>query len=331
MRLALLGSGEMGSTHANAYARFRKEEGLEIAGVVSRKSSKARHLAKQLRCPWSTNPKRVLRDDSIDAVDVTVPSGMHRTFVVEALANGKHVFCETPMALTLADADAMIAASRANRRILMVAQVMRFVSNCQHAHAEVSSHRLGKPRVIVARRLTRPYWSSKRPRPFRIYGEPLVELSIHDFDLANWILGRPRSVQAAGIMGPRGVAEHAFVDIAYRGGGHAFVEGSAMMPPGFPFTTALRVICEHGVLDQEARFLRGPIPTTRYIRYTADEREAVRVRGWDPYHAECRHFVRSVRKKADPAILSPWAERDALRIALAAKQSIRTGRRVALA
>ncbi|OLD07976.1 MAG: hypothetical protein AUJ09_01100 [Firmicutes bacterium 13_1_40CM_3_65_11] len=330
MRLALLGSGEMGSTHANAYAGFQKKEGLEIAGVVSRKSSKARRLAKRLRAPWFTNPKVVLRDDSIDAIDVTVPSGVHRRLVVEALENGKHVFCETPMALTLADADAMIAASRANHRILMVAQVMRFVSNCQHTHSEVAARRLGKPRLVVARRLSRPYWSSKRPRPFRIYGEPLIELSIHDFDLANWMLGHARSVQAAGLIGPRGAAEHAFVDITYRDGGHAQVEGSAMMPPGFPFTTALRVVCEDGVLDHEARFLGGPIPTTRYIRYTADEREAVRVRGGDPYEAECRHFVRSVRRKADPGILSPQAERAALRVALAATQSIRTGRRIVL-
>jgi len=330
MRIALLGSGEMGSTHANAYSRLQKKEGLEIAAVVSRKSSKARRLAARLRAPWFTNPKGVLRDDSIDAVDVAVPSGMHRGVVVEALRSGKHVFCETPIALTLADADAMIAASRANHRILMVAQVMRFVSYCQHAHAEVSSRRLGKPRIVVARRLSRPYWSSRRPRPFRIYGEPLIELSIHDFDLANWMLGRPRSVQAAGIIGPRGVAEHAFVDIAYRGRGHALVEGSAMMPPGFPFTTALRVVCDDGVLDHEARFLGGPIPTTRYTRYTADEREPIHVRGWDPYEAECRHFVRSVQRKADPAVLSPHAEREALRLALCAKKSIRIGQCVVL-
>src|SRR2546430_16904343 len=92
MRLALLGSGEMGSTHANAYAGFQKKEGLEIAGVVSRKSSKARRLAKRLRAPWFTNPKVVLRDDSIDAIDVTVPSGAHRRLVVEALENGNTSF-----------------------------------------------------------------------------------------------------------------------------------------------------------------------------------------------------------------------------------------------
>ncbi|TMA01867.1 MAG: Gfo/Idh/MocA family oxidoreductase, partial [Methanobacteriota archaeon] len=241
----------------------------------------------------------------------------------------KHVFCETPVALTLRDADAMIDAARGNRRILMVAQVMRFVADYQRAHQEAVSGKLGKPRVVVARRLARPYWSAKRPRPFRVYGEPIVELSIHDFDVANWILGRPRSVLAAGVSGSTGVTEHAMVAVEYRGGG-AFVEGSAMMPPGFPFTTALRVQCDAGAFDHVTEFRGGPIPKTRSVRTTERGLENVPVRGHDPYTEECRHFVRAVHRKADAKLLSPDAERDALRIALAARESIRNGREIDL-
>src|SRR5207247_2338407 len=115
----------------------------------------------------------------------------------------------------------------------------------QRGNQAAASGRLGRPRIAVARRLARPYWSSKRPRPFRVYGEPIVELSIHDFDAANWIMGRPRSVLAHGVSGSTGVTEHAMVAVEYRRGS-AFVEGSAMMPPGFPFTTALRVQCDAG-------------------------------------------------------------------------------------
>src|SRR5437773_8937382 len=112
----------------------------------------------------------------------------------------------------------MINAARVNRRILMVAQVMRFVADYQRAHEEAASGSLGKPRIVVARRLARPYWSAKRPRPFRVYGDPIVELSIHDFDVANWILGRSRSVLARGISGSTGMTEHAMVAVEYRGG-----------------------------------------------------------------------------------------------------------------
>lgn len=329
MRIAIIGAGEMGATHAAAYSGFGRAEGVEIAAVVSRSAARARRLGRRVKVAALTDAGRVLRDDTIEAVDVVVPSGHHRRFVVAALRQGKHVFTETPMALTLADADAMIAAARANRRTLMVAQVMRFVADDVRIHKEATSGALGRPRLVVARRLSRPYWT-RRPRPFSDYGEPLVELSVHDFDLANWILGRPRAVVATGTAGKSGAVEHAFAMVEYRGGS-ALVEGSAMMPEGFPFTTALRVQCDHGALDHQGEFLGGPEPTNRFVRYGKTGREVLRVRGYDPYEAECRHFVRSVRGRADPGVLSALSDRESLRVALAAKRSIQTGRRVVLA
>src|SRR5438046_8902168 len=156
----------------------------------------------------------------------------------------------------------MINAARVNRRILMVAQVMRFGADYQRAHEEAASGSLGKPRIVVARRLARPYWSAKRPRPFRVYGDPIVELSIHDFDVANWILGRPRSVLARGISGSTGMTEHAMVAVGYRGG-TAFSEGAAMIPPGVPVTTALRSQCDRVVFSHVTWFRGGPIPKPR--------------------------------------------------------------------
>ena len=88
MRLAVFGAGGMGATHASAYAAFGKKERVEIAGIVSRSASKARGLAKRVDAPWFTDPQKILRDESIDAIDVTTPSGLHRPLVVLALAQG---------------------------------------------------------------------------------------------------------------------------------------------------------------------------------------------------------------------------------------------------
>src|SRR3989454_10446624 len=299
MRLAIVGAGEMGATHAGAYARFGKKEHVEIAAIVSRSATRARALAKRVNAPWFTNPQKILRDESIDAIDVTVPSDLHRKFVVTALERGRHVFCETPIALTLRDADAMIDAARANRRIFIVAQLMRFVADYQRAHDEATSGKLDKPRVVVARRLSRPYWSPKRPRPFRVYGEPIVEFSIHDFGVANWTLGRPQSGVAHGVPGSSGVTEHALVAVDYRGG-TAFIEGSTMMPPGFPFTTALRVQCEAGVFDHVTQFTGGRIPKTRAGPYTQRGPQKAPARGHDPYVGECRPLVPARLQKTDP-------------------------------
>src|SRR5437667_9721391 len=103
-----------------------------------------------------------------------------------------------------------------------------------------------------------------------------------------------------------------------------------MMPPGFPFTTALRVQCDAGVFDHVTEFRGGPIPKTRSVRYTERGLESVPVRGHDPYTEEGRHFVRTVHRKADANRLSANAGRDALRTALAARVGIRNGRERAL-
>lgn len=322
MRIAVLGCGEMGSAHARIYAGRLKKQ-VELAMVFSRNPARARTLAKEVGARPTTRPQDILADDSIDAVDLCIPSAYHRKFGVRALEQGKHVFSETPMALTVSDADAMIAAARRSRRVLAVAQVMRFVAPYVRAKTEVASGRFGTPNIVVARRLSRPYWARKRRRPFREYGEPLLELSIHDIDVANWILGRPTSVLASGVIGKSGVAEHVLLAINYQGG-TAYVEGSGMMPQGFPFTTALRVQCERGVIDLQAQFLQGPIPKEQFHVYAEDGRTSIRVGGRDPYEEECAAFVRCIEKRAEPITQSAVQERDALRVAAAAQQSLRS-------
>lgn len=323
MRVAVLGAGEMGRMHAIAYAQLTKQEGVELAGIFSRKLGKARELAGEVGGVPSSKIRPFLEDDTIDAVDVAVPSAFHRALVVDALERGKHVFCETPLALNLADVDAMIHAARRSHRILMVAQVMRFVAPYVALRDRVASGRIGRPWFAEARRLSRPYWRRDPPRPFSAYGDPIAELMIHDFDLLNWMLGTPRTVFASGVVGPSGSVEHAQASLDY-GRVKALVEGGGMMPPGYPFTTSIRVRGHLAMLDLTQRFTGKGGPETTFVEYRSRSGpKAVHARDIDPYPEECRHFVRSVQGKADPSRLSPLAEREAIRVAIAARESIR--------
>jgi predicted dehydrogenase len=331
MRVAVLGAGEMGRMHAMAYAQLREREHVELAGIFSRSLGRAQKLANEAGGVASSHVRRFLEDDTIDAVDVTVPSAFHGPLVVEALERGKHVFCETPLALTLTDVDAMIAAARRSRRILMVAQVMRFVAPYVALRDRVVSGRIGRPLFAEARRLSRPYWKRDPPRTFAAYGDPVAELMIHDFDLLNWILGTPRAVFASGVVGRGGSVEHAHASLDY-GKVKALVEGGGMMPPGYPFSTTLLVRGDRAMLDLSQRFIGEGGPETTFLEYrTRSGPKAVHVRGIDPYPEECRYFVRCVQGKGDPSRLSPQAEREAIRVAVAAQESIRRQQPVRLA
>jgi UDP-N-acetylglucosamine 3-dehydrogenase len=325
MRIGILGAGNMGRTHAAAYAGM---PGVTVAAIVARHETSARELADQTGAAALTDPQKLLEDASIDAVDVCYPTAVHREYVVTALEQGKHVFCETPIALTVEDADAMIEAAHAHARIFGVGLLIRFVSDNAYIHEVVTSGALGEPLAVFASRRSAPYWSPEQPAQ-QVYAEPVIELGHFDFDFLNWLLGLPSAVLGTGVADARGSAEYAFVSLEFERA-RALVEVSAIMPRSYPFSTSLRVVCEGGALETTFRLVEGPENTL--TRYPPDgSPEVLDIPRHDPYQQECTYFVRCVRGEADPSLLSPEAARDALRVALAARDSVaRGGERVPL-
>jgi predicted dehydrogenase len=304
--------------------------GVEIAGIVGRQETKVTQVANSLGIPGLTDRWRILDDDTVDAVDICYPTFVHREYVTSALQRGKHVLCETPLALTLEDADAMIAAARSNGKLLLVALVMRFVDAYTYIYDTVRAGDLGKPLVACTTRLAASRDRSRRPSAE--FGEPVVELMIHDFDCLNWLLGKPIAVSSTGLMGPTGEVDYAFIWLEYESM-RGQVEGSVLMPTTYPFSTSLRVLCEEGVVETSFRVHgAGRLETilTRYPR--AGSPEVPNIPDEDPYWTECRYFVDGVSGKADPSRISVEAGRDGLQVALAAKLSLeRGGEQVTLA
>jgi predicted dehydrogenase len=323
MRIGILGAGWAGSGHAQAYSEMRD---VEIAGIVGRRESRVKERAGSLGIPWFTDPHKILDDDTVEAVDVCYPTFIHCEYAIEALKRGKHVFCETPMALTLEEADAMIAAARSSGKFLLIAQVMRFVDTYVYIRNAVKSGDLGKPLVAFAYRAG-PRWPQHPPAEF---GELIIEPMIHDYDYLNWLLGKPTMVAATGLAGQDGEVDHAFVSLKYDGM-CGQVEGSVLVPASYPFTTNLRVVCEEGALETSSRFFADRIETVLNRYPKTGSPEAPSIPGQDPYRAECRYFVDCVAGKADAALLSAEVARDGLQMAQAAKESLeREGERVTL-
>ena len=319
MRVAIVGAGWAGGRHADMFASMK---GVEIAAVVARSTTRAKTVAAKVHSEATTDLGSVLRDDSIDAVDVCVPSGVHREIAVPALEAGKHVFMETPMALTAEDADAMVVAGRDNRRILGVAQLMKFVGPYVMIRKAFRDGDLGEPRMAHAARLSGAYWSERKPRDFSVYGDPMIELMIFEYEYLQWLFGSPRAVEARGVRGPTGAVLHALATLEYED--HlAFVEGSAMMPRSWPFTTYLRIQGTASSLETRDRFLGGENPTTEFLRYRAEgTMEPVEFQGQDPYFAECEHFVHCVSGKEDVEPIDGESAAKALAVALAARESV---------
>ena len=324
MRIGILGSGFMGSTHARAYAKI---PGVTVAAVSSLHLDKAEKLAAEVGARATVDDRSIIEDPLIDAISNTLPTHLHPETTIAALSAGKHVLLEKPFALTAADCDGMIAAAEARQRILMVAHVLRFWDGYVSLIDFVRSGRLGTPISAMATRLSQmPAWADWFLDP-KQSGGAVLDLCVHDFDVLNWTLGPPKSVYARGREFRPGLWNDIHASIDY-GGANGLVEGSEFMPPGYPFTCGLKVLCEGGVA--EFLFRAGGVSVEMGGGSTLTVHEAGKaypldMKAGDGYENQASYFVDCVRDNRFPERGTPEQARLAVRTADAARQSLETG------
>lgn len=332
LRVAVLGSGFMGGTHARALAAL---PGVHVVGVSSRNPEKAGALAAAVGAQPFDDAHALVTHPDVDAVSITLPTYLHAEYAVAALNAGKHVLLEKPMALSLAECDAIIEAAERSRGILMLAHVLRFwpeyiaVANLVHSGA------LGKPLSAMAwRHLTHPTWAEWF-NDASLSGGEVLDLHIHDLDALNWLFGAPVSVYARGLRGPSGGYDHAMSIVDY-GGVSAMAEGTSLMPAGYPFSMLLAVRCEGGVVEYVLRAGGEQVNSadagqnSLLVYRPGEAAQPLECTPGDPYALEIAAFVQAAQTGVAPANGTPAQGRLAVQTALAARRSIETGEVVAL-
>ena len=154
VRIGILGTG-FGQTHARLYSSFPD---VKVMGIVGRNEQKTRQAAQDLNIPGYTDPNELINDPDVDAIDICYPTELHSKYAIAVLKQGKHVFCETPVAYTLAEAEQMSQSAAASGKLLLVASVGRFVSEYKYVHNCIQAGHLGRPKVVFANRRTAPVW-----------------------------------------------------------------------------------------------------------------------------------------------------------------------------
>jgi predicted dehydrogenase len=324
MRIGILGSGFMGTTHARAYGKI---PGVSIAAVSSRNLDRAEKLAKEVGARATTDDRSIIDDPTIEAISNTLPTHLHAETTITALKAGKHVLLEKPFALTAADCDEMIATTKETGRALMVAHVLRFWGEYVSLVELVHSGKLGKPISAVAVRLSQlPAWADWFLNPVWS-GGAVLDLCVHDFDALNWLFGTPKSVYARGKELKPGLWNdiHALVDY---GGANGLVEGSEFMPQGYPFTAAMRVVCESGVV--EFMFRAGGVSVemgggVSLMVHEAGKAYPLTARPGDAYDNQASYFVDCIRNGIKPTLGTPEQARIAVATANAARRSLENG------
>lgn len=324
VRIAVLGAGFMGSTHAKALAAIPD---VEIAGIYGQSEKRAKPLAEELGTTWTTDLERLIDDPSVDGIDICLPGPQHRSVTEMAIAAGKHVLLEKPITLLAEDADALVDLAASTDRVFMVAHVLRFWPEYMELQRLATGGEYGKViQGIAYRRQAFPAWSALFSQS-DLTGGGVIDMMIHDYDALNWVFGEPKAVVARGIRNPRsGGYDQVQVMIDY-GDSWAQVDGGMMMPESYPFTSSLQVLCESGAVEYNfqagGRSVEMGTGRNDLMLYPNEgDPSQIKLDQEDPYAAECAYWVECIRTGAPATRATPADARQALKVALAARRAL---------
>src|SRR3954468_7909850 len=191
---ALIGPGNFGRSLARA---LQEDARVRFAGVLGATRAESAAVAAEMGGRAYTNLDELLRDDRVQAVLIATPSDTHAELAVAAAGAGKQIFCEKPLALTVAECDAMIAAARQASVTLMVGQMQRLVPLLAEVRRLIHAGTIGRPVSLLIQRhdlLQRQpgSWLQRRAQ----VGGLLHQSSVHELDWLRTLLGEVAEVFA---------------------------------------------------------------------------------------------------------------------------------------
>jgi predicted dehydrogenase len=197
IRILVVGCGHMGTSHAKAYHALPD---FEIVGVVARNEASRRDLLAALGAdyPQFADYEQALAATRPDAVSINTYPDTHAEYAMKAFAAGCHVFLEKPLAVTVAEAEAVVAAAKQSGRKLVIGYILR-VHPTWKRFIEVS-HALGKPLVMrmnLNQQSSGGMWNTHRSLMRSM--SPIVDCGVHYVDvMCQMTRSRPVRVSAIG-------------------------------------------------------------------------------------------------------------------------------------
>ncbi|HEX5322945.1 MAG TPA: Gfo/Idh/MocA family oxidoreductase [Capsulimonadaceae bacterium] len=326
-RVALIGAGTMGGVHAQAWKALPD---VDLVAVLDPRRQAADALG-----PAYTDWDTMLSQTRPDIVDICVPTPFHREYVERAASAGKAIFVEKPLSRTLADCDAIVETVERAGVPTMAGHVLRYFPEYATAKRLVDEGAVGTPAAVRTSRMAGfPHqgiddWYADSAKS----GGVVLDMILHDFDWLRWTFGPVARVFACGLYGrPRyaGEIDYALVTLRFASGAVGHVTGSWAHPGGF--RTTLEIAGDGGMIEHDSA---RSAPLMASLRATGSAGGGVAVpdspmaEGEDPYFLEIQAFLNALRAGMPPPVTVHDA-REATRIALAALESIETGKVVNL-
>jgi predicted dehydrogenase len=339
IRFALVGCGRIAKRHSELLGH-RQIEKAELAAVCDIVEAKARAIGEQFGVPWFTDMHEMARQVEIDAFTVLTESGNHARHVIELARYGKHIVVEKPMALTLADADAMIEACDIAGVKLFVVKQNRFNVPVVKLREALDEGRFGKLVIGTVRvRWCRPqaYYDQDAWRgTWALDGGVLTNQASHHVDLLEWMMGDVVSVSAmsATRLVDIEAEDTAAVILTFANGAIGIIEATGGTRPK-DLEGSISILGEGGTVVIGG-FAVNRLETWNFVDSRPDDSEVIEKFSVNPpnvygfgHQAYYEHVVDVIRN-GGPQLVDGIQGRRSLELISAIYESIEIGRRVNL-
>jgi predicted dehydrogenase len=336
-KILITGFGFMGEVHAQVYSSLSK---ATLAAVVDHDVTAAQNKIKRLglSAPVYRDFAEALAAHAIDVVDICVPTKLHPGYIRQALAAGKHVFCEKPFAATATEADSLAAAAAKAGVKMQIGQCIRFWPEYQALERFTREKRGGRLLSLsLYRRSGRPGysvgdWVNKED----LSGGAAFDLHIHDTDYVHHLLGKPQAVTSVGTKDPTGWS-HLFTTYHFDGVA-VTAEGGWNYPPEWGFQMGFEAIFENAVIEFNSRVSptlmitgkKGPRKPMPFTSPKAGKTSGTKgnISSLGGYANELRYFIDCIEAGRHPEIATPQQGAESVRTVLAEIKSAATGRTI---
>lgn len=310
LRCAAIGVGSLGRHHARNYAELAREGRVEFVGVCDSDAETENQIAAEYSSASFTDWRDLL--DKVDAVSIATPTETHCDIACAFLEKGVHVLVEKPIAITLDEADKMIAAAAASGAKLMIGQLERF-----------------NPAMVALRpHITKPlYFEIHRVSPFpnrSLDVDVVLDVMIHDLDAVQWLVGedvKVSAIHAVGIPIISDKVDAANARIEFENGAVANITASRVGTEKVRKTRFYQT-GSYVVLDYATKFASvtslNPNPAHPLAGISINRLEISDV---EPLRAEITSFLDSIENISEPSVSGPDGRR-ALALAVGVLEKI---------
>jgi len=337
LKVGIVGFGFMGQTH---YKCFKKIEGAEVAAICDVNPNIEEDTKRAVgnigdgteavdfsNLNVYTDFDKMLSEEKLDAVSITLPTYLHPDNSIKALSAGLNVMCEKPMALNSKECARMIAETERSGKIMQIGHCVRFWPEYAKAKEIIDSGEYGKVIAGTFQRLgAAPTWSIDNWfLDEQRSGGMALDLHIHDTDYVQYLFGMPKAVFSVGAKDPDGGLLHISTQYLYDNDTAITAEGGWAMMPAFGFEMSFNIALEKATLVYD-------LTRTPMFRVCPAEGEAFtpEVEKSDGWLLQIAHFVKAVSGANLDEITTLTQSMNSVKIVEAEKESASKGKKVAI-